>query len=170
MLNKEDFNDDKKDAGELGSGHTVTALYEIIPVGVESNFLKNVDDLKYQKNKKTLSTDARGNEMMTIKFRYKDPQGDRSSLIEHAVIDKQIRINNTSDNFRFAASVAQFGMLLRNSEYKGTATYQDILKLATNSKGKDEEGYRNEFISLIKKASSIANNKQNNGDLTFDDN
>ena len=118
LLNKEDFNDDKKDAGELGSGHTVTALYEIIPVGVKSEFLKDVDPLKYQNNGKKGSSSF-DDEMLTIKFRYKSPDKDNSELIVHTVADKGIDINNASDNFRFATSVAGFAMLLRNSEYKG---------------------------------------------------
>jgi len=156
MLAKEDFNDDKKDAGELGSGHTVTALYEIISVGVESDFLKEVDPLKYQSNVTPLSKSSQVNEMMTVKFRYKAPDGDVSKLIEHPVLDKQITIAKTSDNFRFAASVAEFGMLLRNSEFKSDANYADVLALARKAKGNDEEGYRSEFIRLVESAKLIA--------------
>ena len=156
MLNKEDFNDDKKDAGELGSRHTVTALYEIIPAGVKSEFLKEVDDLKYQKDK-TTKTSA-GNELMNIKLRYKDPAGEISKLIEHPVLDQAIAIENTSDNFRFAAAVAQFGMLLRNSEFKEESSYENVLLLARKAKSRDEEGYRKEFIELVKKASALQNN------------
>lgn len=156
MLAKEDFNDDKKDAGELGSGHTVTALYEVIPVGVNSDFLKTVDSLKYQKNVTPLSKSAQTDEILTVKFRYKAPDGDVSKLIEHPVKDKQISIAKTSDNFRFAASVAQFGMLLRNSEFKSNASYADVLSLARNAKGNDEEGYRSEFIRLAESAKLLA--------------
>jgi Ca-activated chloride channel family protein len=159
MLAKEDFNNDKKDAGELGSGHTVTALYEVIPVGVESDFLNSVDPLKYQKeinaNTKTSKTD----EIMTVKFRYKAPDGDVSKLIEHPVMDKQIPIAKTSDNFRFAASVAQFGMLIRNSEFKSNASYTDVLSLARKAKGNDEEGYRSEFVRLVESAQLLAKAK-----------
>jgi Ca-activated chloride channel homolog len=159
MLAKEDFNNDKKDAGELGSGHTVTALYEVIPVGVESDFLNSVDPLKYQKetvdNKKTSKTD----EIMTVKFRYKAPDGDVSKLIEHPVMDKQIPIAKTSDNFRFAASVAQFGMLIRNSDFKSNASYTDVLSLARKAKGNDEEGYRSEFVRLVESAQLLAKAK-----------
>jgi Ca-activated chloride channel homolog len=159
MLAKEDFNNDKKDAGELGSGHTVTALYEVIPVGVESDFLNSVDPLKYQKetvdNKKTAKTD----EIMTVKFRYKAPDGDVSKLIEHPVMDKQIPIAKTSDNFRFAASVAQFGMLIRNSEFKSNASYTDVLSLARKAKGNDEAGYRSEFVRLVESAQLLAKAK-----------
>ena len=156
MLAKEDFNDDKKDAGELGSGHTVTALYEVIPVGVESDFLKSVDSLKYQKNVVPLNKSAQTDEILTVKFRYKAPDGDVSKLIEHPVKDKQISIAKTSDNFRFAASVAQFGMLLRNSEFKSDASYADVLNLARKAKGNDDEGYRSEFIRLAESAQMLA--------------
>lgn len=159
MLAKEDFNDDKKDAGELGSGHTVTALYEVIPVGVESDFLKTVDSLKYQKNVVPLSKSAQTDEILTVKFRYKAPNGDVSKLIEHTVNDKQISIAKTSDNFRFAASVAQFGMLLRNSEFKSTASFDNVLGLARKAKGSDEEGYRSEFVRLVESAQMLAKGK-----------
>ncbi len=156
MLAKEDFNDDKKDAGELGSGHTVTALYEIIPVGVKSDFLKNVDPLKYQNNIKPLSKSSHTNEMMTVKFRYKAPDGDVSKLIEHPLKDNQIPIAKTSNNFRFAASIAEFGMLLRNSEFKAGASFDNVIKMAKKAKGDDEEGYRSEFIRLAESAQLLA--------------
>lgn len=156
MLAKEDFNDDKKDAGELGSGHTVTALYEVIPVGVKSDFLKNVDPLKYRNNDKPLSKTSHTDEIMTVKFRYKAPDGDISKLIEHPLKDDQLSISKTSDNFRFAASVAEFGMLLRNSEFKANASYDNIIKVAKKAKGNDEEGYRSEFIRLVESAQLLA--------------
>ena len=109
MLNKEDFNNDKKDAGEMGSGHTVTALYEIIPSGIKSKWLEDVDPLKYQQNSKIVK--SAGNEVMTIKFRYKKPGEDNSRLIVHAVKDNQISINKTSDDFRFVAAVAEWGKM-----------------------------------------------------------
>jgi Ca-activated chloride channel family protein len=159
MLAKEDFNDDKKDAGELGSGHTVTALYEVIPVGVKSSFLQNVDSLKYQSNITPLSRTSHSDEIMTVKFRYKAPDGDVSKLIEHPVKDKQIAIASTSQNFRFAASVAQFGMLLRNSEFRSAASYESVISLARKAKGSDEEGYRSEFIKLVESAQLLAKGK-----------
>lgn len=152
LLNKEDFNDDKKDAGELGSGHTVTALYEVIPVGVKSPFLKDVDKLKYQQSKTKVNESA---ELMTVKFRYKAPEGGSSKLIEHPVVDGHIAFEKTSDNFRFAAAVAQFGMLLRNSEFKGTSSFAGVVRVASGAKGQDSEGYRKEFIKLVKKAALI---------------
>ncbi len=162
MLAKEDFNDDKKDAGELGSGHTVTALYEIIPVGVKSSFLKDVDKLKYQKNIEPLSKSSNNGEMLTVKFRYKAPDGEVSKLIEHPVQDKQISIAKTSDNFRFAAAVAQFGMLLRNSEFKSNASFLDVINMARKAKGNDDEGYRSEFIRLAESAEMLAKAKPGN--------
>lgn len=155
MLNKEDFNDDKKDAGEMGSGHTVTALYEIIPVGEKSDFLKTVDTLKYQKEER-LSASAFSNELMTVKLRYKQPDGVTSKLMEVPVIDKNIAIQNTSANYRFASSVAEFGMLLRNSSFKQQASYKNVISLAQNAIGTDSEGYRKEFVQLVQKATTLA--------------
>lgn len=156
MLAAEDFNDDKKDAGELGSGHTVTALYEVIPVGIQSEFIKPVDPLKYQSNK--INITYTGSELLTIKLRYKKPQEDNSRLITKPVTDDHISISNASDNFRFAASVASFGMLLRNSAYKQSATFEDVIALAKNATGKDENGYRSEFIKLVESARLMAKN------------
>jgi Ca-activated chloride channel family protein len=148
ILKSEDFNNDKKDAGELGSGHTVTALYEVIPVGVESKFFA-VDKLKYQINKiepKALET----NELMTVKFRYKKPDDDVSKLIIHPMTDMNGSIEKTSDNFRWAAAVAAFGMLLRQSEFLNGFSEDSVLRLAQGAKGEDKDGYRAEFISLVK--------------------
>lgn len=151
MLKSEDFNNDKKDAGELGAGHTVTALYEIVPVGSPSN-AGSVDPLKYQQT----SDKAQTNEMMTIKFRYKPIGSNESKLIVHPVIDNATELDKTSENFRFSAAVAGFGMLLRESEHKGNATYQSILKLAENAVP-DNDKDRFEFIGLVKKAKALAN-------------
>jgi len=156
MLAKEDFNDDKKDAGELGSGHTITALYEVIPVGVNSSFLKNVDPLKYQKNEIPFSKSSQTDEIMTVKFRYKAPDGDVSKLIEHPLKNDELSTTRTSDNFRFAASVAEFGMLLRKSEFKAAASFDNVIKMARKAKGNDEEGYRAEFIRLVESAQMLA--------------
>ncbi len=154
MLNKEDFNNDQKDAGELGSGHTVTAIYEIIPTGIESSFIEPVDDLKYQQIIQNAKVNSKS-ELMTIKFRYKEPDGEISKLIVHTVNDNPVTISSTSDNFRFATAVAQFGMLLRNSEFKGTATYETVISQAAGSIGKDEEGYRTEFVKLVQLVNSM---------------
>ena len=164
MLNKEDFNNDKKDAGELGSGHTVTALYEVIPVGVKSDFLESVDKLKYQKTKADIQSNGR--ELMTVKFRYKKPDEDKSSLIEHPVIDQSISLNKTSDNFRFAAAVAQFGLLLRNSEFKQSSSYDAAWKMAKSALGDDKEGYRSGFLKLIRTAQGLAGDVDGDEDLS----
>jgi Ca-activated chloride channel homolog len=153
VMAAEDFNDDKKDAGELGSGHTVTALYEVIPAGIKSEFIAGVDPLKYQPS--TTRTATGGDELMTIKLRYKKPDGDVSKLIVHPVTDSHITLAGTSDNFRFSAAVASFGMLLRNSEFKQNASFQQVLGLAKGAKGTDANGYRQEFISLVKAAGSL---------------
>jgi len=145
LLNEEDFDNDKIDAGELGSGHTVTALYEIVPV---KNNKGTSDRLRYQTTsieKETSNTD----ELVYIKLRYKKPDGIKSELIEAIVTDELIPLDRTSDNFRFSAAVAEYGMCLRSSEFKGTASYDDVLELAQNAKGSDKEGYRSEFIRMV---------------------
>jgi Ca-activated chloride channel family protein len=148
MLKNEDFNNDKKDAGEIGSGHAVTALYEIIPAGVESKFFK-IDDLRYQTTQ--INPDAKkSSELMTIKFRYKKPDGDVSKLIVHPLLDGNVPLSKTSENFRWSASVAAFGMLLRESEYANNFTFDQVIEMAQSARGKDEEGYRVEFINMAK--------------------
>ncbi len=152
MLKKEDFNDDKKDAGELGAGHTVTALYEIIPVGVKSEFLPSVDDLRYQKEdkiKESYKAAASSDELLNLKLRYKKPNENTSNLIVNPLKDNNIKLERTSENFRFSAAVAEFGMLLRKSEFKSNASYNQVITLAKNAKGKDSEGYRSEFLKLV---------------------
>jgi Ca-activated chloride channel family protein len=149
MLTKEDFDDDTKDAGELGAGHTVTALYEIIPFG-SSEEVPGADDLRYQDNK--ISPNAfKNKEILTLKLRYKKPDVEKSQLIVHPLLDKNVVLAKTSDNFKFSAAVASFGMLLRESEFKGDASYESIVKLAREGKGKDDFGYRAEFIQLVEK-------------------
>lgn len=154
MLRNEDFNDDKKDAGEMGSGHTVTALYEIVPVGVESAYLKNIDQLKYQ-TENGLSSAAKSNEVLTVKLRYKSPDENKSKLMEKVITDQQTSFDKTSENFRFAVAVAEFGLILRQSEFKGMANYEQVINLAKNAKGADEEGYRAEFLKLVKTAKML---------------
>lgn len=153
LLEDKDFNDDRKDAGDLGSGHTVTALYEVIPTGVKSSFAGAVDDLKYQENKKTIKGSQ---EMLTVKLRYKEPDGSSSKLIQEAIIDHSAPFENASNNFRFAASVAEFGMLLRQSDFKQNASFDHVIHTATQAMGKDQEGYRSEFIKLVKSAKLMA--------------
>jgi len=148
VLAKEDFNDDKKDAGELGAGHSVTAFYEIVPADSTQTFAK-VDDLKYQKTKINKSK-----ELLTIKLRYKKPDEDKSKLISKIVKSDDIK-KEMSENCAFACAVAEFGMLLRDSEYKGSASYKSILDRARNSKGKDFNGYRAEFVRLVERAELV---------------
>ena len=150
MLETEDFDDDTQDAGELGAGHTVTALYEIVPA-VSVPKLASVPDLRYQIS--ALSEIAlEGNELLNLKLRYKEPDGDQSRLIESPLPDSTVRLKNTTNNYRFSAAVALFGMLLRNSEFTGDGTYDMVLALANGSKGKDLFGYRAEFITLVELA------------------
>jgi len=150
LLAAEDFNDDKKDAGEIGAGHTVTALYEIIPASSDEK-IDGVDDLEYQDTKISKSDN-----LMTLKLRYKQPDGDESKLITSRINGENIKTDKLSDNFKFSASVAQFGMLLRDSEFKGTATFGNTLELAKTAKGKDDDGYRAEFIKLIEVAELLS--------------
>jgi len=147
ILNKEDFNNDKKDAGDIGCGHSVTALYEIVPAG-SAEKVSDVDPLEYQKSHIVDSKFA-----MTVKLRYKKPDEDKSILIVEKYKPSEF---SKSNNIKFASAVAQFGMLLRDSEFKGTANWTDILKLAKESKGIDEYGYRNDFIKLIEMAEILA--------------
>ncbi|MBV1922425.1 MAG: von Willebrand factor type A domain-containing protein [Flavobacteriaceae bacterium] len=146
LLNDEDFIDDKKDAGELGSGHTVTALYEIVPVGVNSVYVKNIDSLKYTKQIVGNNSD----EILTVKFRYKEPSGKKSKLITSVMKDSDDKIENASDDFKFSAAVALFGMQLRKSIFMNTFKKSDVIALAKSGKGEDKDGYRAEFIRLVK--------------------
>lgn len=148
-LANEDFKNDLKDAGEMGSGHTVTAIYEIIPAGVESAFLP--DKLKYQQLTNTV-VGTNSNEVCTVKIRYKQPDEDKSVQMETVVKDTNNALDKTSENFRFSVAVAEFGLLLRSSDFKGSANYEQIENLAKNAIGRDSEGYRAEFLRLVKTA------------------
>ncbi len=152
LLRKEDFNDDTKDAGEIGAGHTVTALYEIVPVGQELK-LPGVDPLKYQPATPPPVNASR--ELMTVKLRYKQPDGDTSQLLEVPVTDAGRSYAKASGDFKFAASVAAFGMVLRDSEYKGNATLGAVLELAEEGKGADAAGHRAEFLQLVREAQAL---------------
>ena len=143
MLSDEDFVDDTKDAGELGSGHTVTALYEVIPVGVETNLIKELPDLKYTQS---IHPDAFSDELLTVKFRYKKPESTKS--IEMVQVVKDIKVK-PSEDMNFASAVALFGMQLRESKYYNNATLEEVIKLAQLGRGVDREGYRAEFIRLV---------------------
>lgn len=148
MLNAEDFKDDKKDAGELGAGHTVTFIYEIVPAGIRSSDTRKVDELKYQDREP--ARDDFSDELATIKFRYKKPDGDRSKEMVHAIKDKTLTLEQASPDTRFAYSVALFGMILKNSTFKGSGTLEDVIRLAKDSKAEDDEGYRAEFIKMVR--------------------
>jgi Ca-activated chloride channel family protein len=150
-LASEDFNDDRKDAGELGAGHSVTALYEIVPLGVAVPAIR-VDKLKYQKP--AIATTG-SSELMTVKVRYKAPDGTTSKLLSQAVADRDISIVQTSTDFRWAAAVAGFGMLLRESPERGAVSWPMVSSLANGAIGADVEGYRREFIGLANAAAKL---------------
>lgn len=164
VLAAQDFNDDKKDAGEIGAGHTVTALYEVMPVGITAvdvniGLPPAIDPLKYQKPqpkpKLQPSEASKANELLTLKLRYKQPDGDESKLIERPVKNDVKDYAKASVDFKFAAAVASFGMQLRDSQYRGTATLDAVLELAQEGIGRDDGGYRREFIELVRKAKEL---------------
>ncbi len=160
VLANQDFNDDTKDAGEIGAGHTVTALYEVVPAGLASEpdvaaGLPVVDPLKYQEAKE-LAPAAGSGELLTVKLRYKEPDGDVSQLIEKPVVDAGLSLAEASPDFTFAAAVASFGMILRGSPHAGDATYDFVYELAQAGVGDDPFGYRAEFLGLVESARNIA--------------
>lgn len=154
LLKDEDFNNDAKDAGEMGAGHTITAFYEVVPAGIKSDFTGKVDDLKYQKTKPTPAVTNNSKELLTVKLRYKAPDGNTSKKIEQPLIDD--KKEKVSSDFRFASAVAMFGQLLRDSDFKGNATYDKVISLAKTSLDNDEKGYRREFIRLAETAEGLA--------------
>lgn len=149
MLQNEDFNDDRKDAGDIGSNHSVTALYEIIPTDVDTTVTGSIDELKYQRPKKKAWI-AYPEELMTVKFRYKEPAGQESKLIEKVILDSNDSFASTSENFRFSASVASFGMLLRESDFAGSATFKNVESWIADAITEDKNGYRKEFLKLVR--------------------
>lgn len=155
LLEKEDFNNDEKLGGDMGVGHTVTVFYEIVPVGVKSNYPGDVDPLKYQPIKAQPSA-GNSAEVATVKFRYKDPHGDKSRLQQVTVDDRPVVLANASVDFRFASAIAELGMLLRNSDYKQKSDYDQLIARAKKAKGSDDEGYRAEFIRLAESAKLLA--------------
>jgi len=157
VLAHQDFNDDKKDAGEIGAGHQVTALYEVVPVGVAFE-PPGVDPLKYQVPAQP-SGEAFSGELLNLKLRYKAPDGETSKLIETPVRDAGKGWQEASHDFKFAAAVAGFGMVLRKSEHCGAFGLLDVLNLATQGVGEDVGGYRKEFVELVKKAQGIGGPK-----------
>ncbi len=157
VLAHQDFNDDKKDAGDIGAGHTVTALYEVVPPGGEIE-VPGVDPLKYQEPTRP-SGRAQTDELLTLKLRYKQPDGDTSTLMEVTLKDGGQAFDAASTDFRFAASVASFGMVLRDSPYKGSADFAKTLKWAKASQGADEGSLRAELVTLIEKARGYARSR-----------
>ena len=162
MLRKEDFNNDKVDAGEIGAGHTVTALYEVVPVGAKSDpsaTLPAVDPLKYQSgglSSPAAAQHAASGEMLTVKLRHKQPDGDASVMTERSLGAQVPDFSQAPADFRFAAAVAQFGMILRDSPHKGNGTLAGVFDLAAEAKGRDESGYRAGFVELVRKAQTLA--------------
>jgi Ca-activated chloride channel family protein len=155
-LRAEDFADDKKDAGEIGAGHTVTALYEVVPVGVAVD-LPTVDPLKYQSS--AVSPGSASHELITVKLRHKQPDGHRSRLTSVAVEDSDLRSEPTA-NLRFSSAVAAFGMLLRESEHKGSASWAQVIDLAGSAVGRDPGGHRTQFLMLARSAELLATMEQ----------
>ncbi|HTJ78919.1 MAG TPA: von Willebrand factor type A domain-containing protein [Rariglobus sp.] len=161
LLKKEDFNNDAVDAGEIGAGHTVTALYEVVPVGVDADGMPRpeVDPLKYQKSEsdvKTRSVHGVSPELLTVKVRYKAPEGDVSRKLEFPLVDAGADFAKADGDFQFAAAVAGWGMLLRDSPHKGTATFPQVLNWAENGLGDDAGGYRAEFIQLVRRSMELS--------------
>jgi len=152
LLRDEDFANDAKDAGDVGAGHTVTALYEIVRAGVPLDItLPDVAPLRYQK---PTETHSRGDELLTVAMRYKAPDGERSLLVTKPV-RASIGRRGASESMRFASAVAGFGMLLRHSPNAGSLTWGDVLSLARGARGSDEDGYRADFIRLAEIASTL---------------
>ena len=155
ILDKEDFNDDTKDAGEIGAGHSVTALYEVVPAGVDSDVsTATVDPLKYQQDK-VLSDASSSGELLTLKLRYKLPEENESILLSTVVTDGGQRFGTATPDFKFASAVAAFGMVLRDSEFKGDATLAGVLEIAAEAVGSDSGGYRAEFLSMVRRAQRL---------------
>ncbi|MBA3334418.1 MAG: VWA domain-containing protein [Acidobacteria bacterium] len=153
LLANRDFKDDRKDAGDIGAGHSVTALYEIVPAGqtVESDGI----DLKYSKTEVSQSNFS--DELLTVRLRYKEPNYSESKLLTQGLLDEENSIENASANLRFASAVAGFGLILRDSRYKGNVNYKKINQLAQNSLGSDLKNYRRDFLDLVRKADVLGN-------------
>ncbi len=156
QLAHRDFNDDRKDAGDIGAGHTVTALYEVTPAGANTDLnLPGVDPLKYQQARRPVDP-AGAHELLTVKLRYKLPEAEASQLLSVPVVDEGLKFGQASQDFQFAAAVASFGMLLRDSVYKGSATYRGVHEIAAAARGRDEHGRRTEFLELVRQAQQLA--------------
>ena len=160
LLQAHEFNDDKKDAGEVGAGHTITALYEIVPQGTEVDVGKpTVDPLKYQTRPQP-APPSDNDELFTLKLRYKQPNADRSNLLTQVVRQGGVQFSDASSDFRFATSVAAFGMLLRKSEMAGDVNMDAVLEIATAARGEDRHGYRAEFLQMVNAAKKLAPENQ----------
>ena len=159
LLKDEDFNNDAKDAGDMGAGHTVTAFYEVIPTGVKNEYVGKIDDLKYQKKEKVSVKPTGSNELLTVKLRYKASDKDVSKKMELPFVDN--KGNNVSSDFRFASAVAMFGQLLRESDFKGNASYDKVIDLAKQGLNNDDKGYRREFIRLVEAAKGLERTNKN---------
>ena len=162
MLRTEDFNDDKKDAGEIGAGHTVTALYEVVPAGKKVD-VPPVDELKYQPaaappRSEAARTATSSNELLTLKMRYKQPDGDTSRKLEWSITDARESFQDASTDFQFAAAVVEFGLLLRGSEFRGSANLDTVAEIALGHLGADQHGYRAEFVELVRRAKELTPN------------
>lgn len=153
LLRDEDFKDDKKDAGDMGSGHTVTALYEIVPAGTKIN-VPGVDPLRYQTGAAPTEA-ARSGEWLTVKMRYKHPDRETSEEVSEVLRGEPAALENALEDFRFAAGVAAFALTLRESPYRGSASFDVAAGLAGKSLGLDPQGRRAEFLALIRKAQSL---------------
>jgi Ca-activated chloride channel family protein len=152
LLAAEDFNDDEKDAGELGAGHSVTALYEVVPAGIESDVnIRGLDSLRYSRPAPRANA-SKGRELAFVKLRYKEPDGAKSRLLQQAVADA---VAKPSRDFQFASAVAELGMVLRDSDHRGQATLASALGLARDGMGPDREGYRAEFIRLVEQIRAL---------------
>ena len=159
LLKDEDFNNDAKDAGDMGAGHTVTAFYEVIPTGIKNEYVGKIDDLKYQKKEKVTVKPTGSNDLLTVKLRYKAPDKDVSKKMELPFVDN--KGNNVSSDFRFASAVAMFGQLLRDSDFKGNASYDKVINLAKQGLNNDDKGYRREFIRLVEAAKGLERTNKN---------
>ncbi|WP_226894654.1 vWA domain-containing protein [Luteolibacter marinus] len=149
LLEAQDFDDDTKDAGEIGAGHSVTAFYEVIPAGMEAGMLKRISPLKYQKVEPRAETPGAGDELFTLKLRYKEPEAGKSRLMTIPFTDAGGGFADASVDFRFASSVASFGMILRDSDFRGDATLPAVIEMAAGALGEDRDGYRKEFLELV---------------------
>ncbi|MDD3050462.1 MAG: DUF3520 domain-containing protein [Candidatus Cloacimonetes bacterium] len=157
LLQNKDFEDDTKDAGEIGSGHTVTAIYEVIPANRDS--LMKASESKYMETsikKEFLHSD----EILTVRIRYKEPDGEKSKEFSQVLKTKSQSIDKTSDNFRFSAAIVELSNILRDSEFKGNSNIDNVIKLAKGAKGKDENGYRAEFIDLCERVKILLAEKK----------